>query len=144
MPRSRWMSSKRVMPSQTSRRMSGDQGSPATSRVRAMEHAISPNRVRCTMQSYGGEFLDGTIPAVISSLKEPNALQEARPMNLPAIVSPAEWQTAREALLVNEKQATRTLDALAAERRRLPMVRIDKPYVFEGPDGQAALVDLFD
>src|SRR5467141_3425591 len=65
-------------------------------------------------------------------------------MDLPKVVSPAEWQAARDELLVKEKEATRARDALAAERRRLPMVRIDKDYVFEGPDGKASLLDLFD
>jgi predicted dithiol-disulfide oxidoreductase (DUF899 family) len=65
-------------------------------------------------------------------------------MDLPPVVSSAEWQAARRELLVMEKQATRTLDALAAERRRLPMVEIDKEYVFEGPEGKASLLDLFD
>jgi predicted dithiol-disulfide oxidoreductase (DUF899 family) len=65
-------------------------------------------------------------------------------MNLPPVVSPAEWQAAREALLTEEKEATRARDALAAERRRLPMVRIDKDYSFDGPDGRATLLDLFD
>jgi predicted dithiol-disulfide oxidoreductase (DUF899 family) len=65
-------------------------------------------------------------------------------MNLPAIVSRAEWEAVRDALLVKEKEATRALDALAAERRRLPMVPIDKQYVFEGPDGRATLLELFD
>jgi predicted dithiol-disulfide oxidoreductase (DUF899 family) len=65
-------------------------------------------------------------------------------MNHPPIVSPAEWQAAREGLLAKEKEATRVRDALAAERRRLPMVRIDKDYVFEGPDGPASLIDLFE
>jgi predicted dithiol-disulfide oxidoreductase (DUF899 family) len=65
-------------------------------------------------------------------------------MNHPPIVSGAEWSAAREALLVSEKEATRALDALAAERRRLPMVRIDKPYVFDGPRGRSSLLDLFD
>jgi predicted dithiol-disulfide oxidoreductase (DUF899 family) len=64
--------------------------------------------------------------------------------NLPRVVSPAEWQAAREALLAKEKEATRARDALAAERRRLPMVRIDKDYIFEGPDGEASLLDLFE
>src|SRR5881398_238369 len=63
---------------------------------------------------------------------------------LPQIVSAAEWQAARENLLVKEKAATRARDALAAERRRLPMVRIEKDYVFEGPDGNAGLLDLFE
>jgi predicted dithiol-disulfide oxidoreductase (DUF899 family) len=65
-------------------------------------------------------------------------------MNLPPVVSPAEWQIASEKLLVKEKEATRARDALAAERRRLPMVLIDKDYDFEGPDGKASLLDLFD
>jgi predicted dithiol-disulfide oxidoreductase (DUF899 family) len=46
--------------------------------------------------------------------------------------------------LVEEKEATRARDALAAKRRRLPMVRVDKDYAFEGPDGKASLFDLFD
>jgi predicted dithiol-disulfide oxidoreductase (DUF899 family) len=65
-------------------------------------------------------------------------------IDLPPVVSPAEWEAAREALLVKEKETTRARDALAAERRRLPAVRIDKNYVFEGPDGKASLVDLFE
>jgi predicted dithiol-disulfide oxidoreductase (DUF899 family) len=54
-----------------------------------------------------------------------------------------EWNREREALLVKEKELTRARDALAAERRRLPMVRIEKEYRFEGPDGEASLLDLF-
>jgi predicted dithiol-disulfide oxidoreductase (DUF899 family) len=64
-------------------------------------------------------------------------------MNRPPVVSPAEWQAAREALLAEEKEATRARDALAARRRRLPVVRIDKDYAFDGPDGEATLLDLF-
>jgi predicted dithiol-disulfide oxidoreductase (DUF899 family) len=65
-------------------------------------------------------------------------------MNVRAAASPAEWEAAREALLVKEKEATRARDALAAERRRLPIVRIDKDYVFGGPEGKASLLDLFE
>jgi predicted dithiol-disulfide oxidoreductase (DUF899 family) len=65
-------------------------------------------------------------------------------MNLPPVVSPTEWQVAHENLLVKEKEATRARDALAAERRRLPMVQIDKDYVFDGLDGEASLLDLFE
>jgi predicted dithiol-disulfide oxidoreductase (DUF899 family) len=65
-------------------------------------------------------------------------------MNLPPVVSPNEWEAAREQLLAKEKEATRARDALAAERRRLPRLRIDKDYVFEGPDGKASLLDLFE
>src|SRR3954467_7550901 len=62
---------------------------------------------------------------------------------IPQIVSPREWESARKKLLVKEKAMTRSLSALAAERRRLPMVLIDKEYVFEGPDGKVSLLDLF-
>jgi predicted dithiol-disulfide oxidoreductase (DUF899 family) len=65
-------------------------------------------------------------------------------MNLPEVVSHEEWQAAHAELLAKEKEATRARDALAAERRRLPMVRFDKDYVFEGPGGPARLPDLFD
>jgi predicted dithiol-disulfide oxidoreductase (DUF899 family) len=65
-------------------------------------------------------------------------------MDLPQVVSPTEWQVARDELLVKEKEATRARDALAAERRRLPMVRIDKNYAFEGPEGTKSLLDMFE
>jgi predicted dithiol-disulfide oxidoreductase (DUF899 family) len=65
-------------------------------------------------------------------------------MNLPQVVPSADWQAAHEQLLVKEKEATRARDALAAERRRQPMVRIEKDYVFDGPDGKVSLLDLFD
>ena len=65
-------------------------------------------------------------------------------VNLPRVVSPGEWQEARDALLAEEKAATRERDALAAKRRRLPMVRIEKSYVLAGPDGKATLLDLFE
>ena len=66
-------------------------------------------------------------------------------MTHPAIVSPAEWQRALDALRVKEKAATAARDALAAERRRLPMMRIERTYTFEGPNGEKkSLADLFD
>ncbi len=65
-------------------------------------------------------------------------------MSLPDIASREEWLAARKDLLAKEKAATRARDALNAERRRLPMVRIEKEYVFVGPDGTASLLDLFD
>ena len=63
-------------------------------------------------------------------------------MNHPT-VSRDEWLTARKALLQRELDLTHELDALRASRRELPWVRIDKPYVFEGPDGKCSLGDLF-
>jgi len=65
-------------------------------------------------------------------------------IRFPKIVDHAEWKKARDALLVKEKAATRARDALAAERRRLPMVRIDKKYAFDGPNGKMSLLDLFE
>jgi predicted dithiol-disulfide oxidoreductase (DUF899 family) len=65
-------------------------------------------------------------------------------MRLPPVVSEAEWQAARERLLAKEKEATRARDALAAERRRLPMVRFTTGYLFEGANGEARLPDLFE
>jgi predicted dithiol-disulfide oxidoreductase (DUF899 family) len=50
---------------------------------------------------------------------------------------------ARKAFLLKEKAMTRELDALRAERRRLPWVKVEKPYVFEGPQGKCTLADLF-
>jgi predicted dithiol-disulfide oxidoreductase (DUF899 family) len=64
-------------------------------------------------------------------------------MNMPPIVSPQEWKVAREELLVKEKEFTRTRDALAAARRRMPRMAVEKDYRFEGPDGPASLLDLF-
>jgi predicted dithiol-disulfide oxidoreductase (DUF899 family) len=61
----------------------------------------------------------------------------------PAIVSREEWLIARQRLLPKERAMTHALDALRAERRQLPWVRIDKSYVFEGPDGACTLGDLF-
>jgi predicted dithiol-disulfide oxidoreductase (DUF899 family) len=65
-------------------------------------------------------------------------------MNLPPIVSPEEWKAAREELLVKEKEVTRARDALAAERRRMPRMAVEKEYRFEGPDGPVTLLDLFE
>lgn len=64
--------------------------------------------------------------------------------HLPAVVSAEEWMAARRELLAKEKELTRMRDRVNAERRRLPMVRIDKPYTFEGPDGTVGLLDLFE
>jgi predicted dithiol-disulfide oxidoreductase (DUF899 family) len=73
--------------------------------------------------------------------KNPNRQKE---IGLSEITSQADWQKALNKLRVKEKAATRARDALAAERRRLPMVRIDKNYVFAGPKGRVRLLDLFE
>ena len=63
---------------------------------------------------------------------------------LPSVVSPEQWQSERDELLSLEKEATRTLDALAARRRRLPMVPFDNSYRFESPVGTVTLLELFE
>jgi len=65
-------------------------------------------------------------------------------MKTPPTVSPQEWDAAREKLLVKEKEHTRAGDALAAERRRMPWMAVEKDYTFEGPNGPASLADLFE
>ena len=65
-------------------------------------------------------------------------------MKMPPVVSPQEWDAAREELLVKEKELTRARDALAAERRRMPRMAVEKDYRFEGPDGPVSLLDLFE
>jgi len=64
-------------------------------------------------------------------------------MKTPPIVSPQQWEAARQQLLVKEKALTRSRDALAAERRRMPWMVVEKKYEFDGPDGKASLLDLF-
>lgn len=63
---------------------------------------------------------------------------------LPEVVGRDAWLAARRDLLVREKELTRLQDELNADRRRLPMVEVVEPYVFEGPDGPATLLDLFE
>jgi predicted dithiol-disulfide oxidoreductase (DUF899 family) len=65
-------------------------------------------------------------------------------MSTPPVVTAQEWQQARDELLKAEKELTRASDALAAKRRRMPMVKFDPDYVFEGPTGKQSLLDLFD
>jgi len=65
-------------------------------------------------------------------------------MSLPEITSYDEWLAARKQLLTREKELTRVRDALNADRRRLPMVRMGKSYRFEGPAGEIGMADLFD
>ena len=65
-------------------------------------------------------------------------------MKTPPLVSPQEWEAALEQLRVKEKALTRARDALAAERRRMPWVPVEKTYAFDGPDGKVSLLDLFE
>src|ERR1700733_14829599 len=65
-------------------------------------------------------------------------------MSTPPIVSLQEWEDARQQLLVKEKELTRARDAMAAQRRRMPWLAVEKEYVFDGPKGKASLLDLFE
>lgn len=65
-------------------------------------------------------------------------------MNRHSIVSREEWLNARISLLAKEKEITDLRDVVTAERHRLPWVRVDKTYVFDGPSGQVTLSALFD
>jgi predicted dithiol-disulfide oxidoreductase (DUF899 family) len=65
-------------------------------------------------------------------------------MQMPAVVSPQEWEAARQKLLVKEKEHTRARDALAAERRRMPRMAVEKEYEFQASDRKVGLLDLFE
>lgn len=76
--------------------------------------------------------------------EEKEAARTELPTNTPPIVSPSDWDAARERLLVKEKDLTHARDALAAERRRMPWMAVERAYMFDGPKGRASLVDLFE
>ncbi len=71
-------------------------------------------------------------------------MTETRKDRLPKIVSPKAWLAERKKLLIKEKKLTHARDKLNRERRELPMVKIEKDYVFDGPGGKMSLLDLFD
>jgi predicted dithiol-disulfide oxidoreductase (DUF899 family) len=88
-------------------------------------------------QRLGSQFLRKPV-------EEPFVNKPEQAISLPEIVSQAEWQKAIGAHRVKEKAATRARDALAAERRRLPMVKIEKRYEFTAPNGKVTLLELFE
>ncbi len=65
-------------------------------------------------------------------------------MKTPPIVSAHEWEAALQTMLEKEKELTRARDALAAQRRRMPWLAVEREYAFDGPEGRASLPDLFD
>jgi predicted dithiol-disulfide oxidoreductase (DUF899 family) len=75
--------------------------------------------------------------------KERNMNETRLNLKTPPIVSSQEWEVARQQLLVKEKELTRARDALAAQRRRMPWLAVEKEYSFEGPQGKESLLDLF-
>jgi predicted dithiol-disulfide oxidoreductase (DUF899 family) len=75
---------------------------------------------------------------------QPSAARDRLPVSHPPVVSREEWEEAWQQMLTKEKAATRARDALAAERRRMPWLAVEKDYVFDGPNGKASLLDLFE
>ena len=76
--------------------------------------------------------------------KDQEQMKRHPAMKTPPIVSPQEWEAARQQLLAKEKTFTRSRDALAAERRRMPWLAVEKKYEFDGPAGRVSLLDLFE
>jgi predicted dithiol-disulfide oxidoreductase (DUF899 family) len=68
---------------------------------------------------------------------------ETQTMKTPPIVSPQDWEAARQQLLIHEKDLTHTRDRMAADRRRMPWQAVEKDYAFLGPEGKLSLLDLF-
>src|SRR5438876_7052890 len=77
-------------------------------------------------------------------MKTKEADKKKNQVNHPRTVSPKEWEAARQQLLVKEKELTRARDAMAAQRRRMPWMAVEKEYRFDGPNGPASLDDLFE
>ena len=77
-------------------------------------------------------------------MKTKQTRESQLPANTPSIVSAQDWDAARERLLVKEKSVLRAHDALAAERRRMPWMAVEKMYAFDGPKGKVSLLDLFE
>jgi predicted dithiol-disulfide oxidoreductase (DUF899 family) len=71
-------------------------------------------------------------------------MSDVNKMKTPPIVTREEWNAAREQLLVKEKELTRARDAMAAARRRMPWLAVEKKYAFDGPQGRVSLLDLFE
>ena len=109
--------------------------------------SVTSRILACTRTSANDTIASGTDRPFrsVSAVSDPvTPTEEELAMNMPPIVSPQEWQAAREELLVKEKELTRARDALAAKRRRMPRMAVEKEYRFEGPDGPASLLDLFE
>src|ERR1700734_3248553 len=73
-----------------------------------------------------------------------NKKTQTKMMKTPPIVSSRGWESARQQLLVKEKELTRARDAMAAARRRMPWMAVEKEYMFDGPKSKVSLLDLFE
>src|SRR6202040_1831340 len=106
--------------------------------------AVSPTvRVLTTrVLTTGDEFRPSRVSTYRTYYKISGRFKGGTAMDLPPVVSPQEGDAARQELLVKEKELTRARDALSAQRRRMPRTAIEKEYRFEGPFGQARMLDL--
>src|SRR5262245_56199437 len=86
------------------------------------------------------------VPAGSWSLRQPHRhhLIGGATVKTSPVVSAPEWEAALQEMLEKEKELTRARDELAAQRRRMPWLAVEKEYVFDGPDGRASLLDLFE
>jgi predicted dithiol-disulfide oxidoreductase (DUF899 family) len=100
-------------------------------------------QVQKIFQSEWSSENKGEMKMATSKQKIENQKGDLR-MKTPLVVSQQEWDAARQQLLVKEKALTRSRDALAAERRRMPWLAVEKKYEFEGPKGKLSLLDLFE
>src|SRR5499425_1865306 len=82
--------------------------------------------------------MKGAFPMSTRMIEKPNLA-----MKTPPIVSQQEWEAEQQQMLVKEKELTRARDAVAAQRRRMPWMKVEKKYEFEGPKGKVSLLDLF-
>jgi predicted dithiol-disulfide oxidoreductase (DUF899 family) len=85
-----------------------------------------------------------SIPFEGGTTRKETDMKKEKKMKMPKVVSAKEWEAARQKLLVKEKELTHARDALAAGRRRMPRMAVEKKYEFDGPNGKASLLDLFD
>ena len=116
-------------------------GARRTRRARALRpiRARAPHRPRQPAPRALRATLSGSPKSFETATRRvhpENTLEKGSEMNLPPIVTPQEWEAAREELLVKEKELTHAHDALAAQRRRMPRMAVEKDYVFDGPEGK--------
>src|SRR6476661_3718805 len=99
--------------------------------------------VPCLSQRHAGRPPRQQVWRAMMTSKDNAGTNGQAAMQIPPVVSPQDWEAARQQLLVKEKAHTRARDALAAERRRMPWMEVTKTYAFEGPGGKVSLHDLF-
>src|SRR5262249_37169213 len=117
------------------RDLQAPEGAGGNGRRHARGRRPGPPAVAAAGRDERSGRLDGSSTGCLGApVRRCRRVPQGVPMNTPPIVSPQDWEAAREQLLVKEKEITRARDALAAERRRMPWTKVEKDYRFEGPD----------